>query len=77
MLLHHATRRAPDPPGAANPHSGDSNMLLARRPAAVLAFTHSAPALAQVTIRAHGPGGPAPAMEEAAARFKEWGWMAP
>jgi len=44
-------------------------MLMARSLAAVLAFMFSAPALAQVTIRAYGPGGPAPAMKEAAAAF--------
>jgi accessory colonization factor AcfC len=44
-------------------------MVMARTLAAILAFTFSAPALAQVTIRAYGPGGPAPAMKEAAAVF--------
>ena len=37
--------------------------------AAVLILTLAAPPQAQVTIRAYGPGGPAPAMKEAAAAF--------
>lgn len=44
-------------------------MLMARSLAAVLAITFAAPALAQVAVHAYGPGGPAPAMKEAAAVF--------
>ena len=44
-------------------------MRMARSLVVVLVFTFSIPALAQVTIRAYGPGGPAPAMKEAAAAF--------
>jgi accessory colonization factor AcfC len=44
-------------------------MPVARSLAAVLAFTLTAPALAQEAVRAYGPGGPAPAVKEAAAVF--------
>jgi len=36
---------------------------------ALLLLLAAPPALAQVTLRAYGPGGPAPAMKEAAAAF--------
>jgi accessory colonization factor AcfC len=44
-------------------------MTMIRRLTALLILTFTSPALAQVTIRAYGPGGPAPAMKEAAAAF--------
>jgi accessory colonization factor AcfC len=44
-------------------------MTVIRRLSALLILSLTSPALAQATIRAYGPGGPAPAMKEAAAAF--------
>jgi accessory colonization factor AcfC len=44
-------------------------MTTPRSLTALLVLTFTSPALAQATLRAYGPGGPAPAMKEAAAAF--------